>query len=138
MSSTWREMDRLRREMDRLFSSMNAGLDVAPCYPAVNAWTSEEGILVSAELPGVRAEEIEVSVVNDTLTLSGSRPVEDPVEGARYHRRERGCGSFSRSFQLPFPVDASRVEADYQDGVLHVSLPRAEADKPKRIEIKTA
>jgi HSP20 family protein len=138
MSPTWREMDRLRREMDRLFSSMGEGLDVAPCYPAVNAWTSENGVVVSAELPGVKPEAIEVSVVNDTLTLSGARQPEDLPEGARYHRRERGCGDFNRSFQLPFPVEANKVEANYENGVLHVFLPRAEADKPKKIEIKTA
>ena len=80
-------------------------------------------------------DKIEISVVGDTLKVSGSRTPEDVGEG-KYHRRERSCGRFARSFQLPFQVEGDAVEASFERGVLHINLPRAEADKPKRIEVK--
>ena len=135
--STWREMERLRREMDRLLTDWptRSGRSVAPGYPAMNLWTNEDGVIVTAELPGIDPKDIDISVVNDTLTVSGNRQPEQ-VEGATYHRRERGQGRFTRSLQLPFLVDADKVDATFEKGVLHISLPRAEADKPKKIAVK--
>ena len=89
----------------------------------------------TAELPGFDPEGLDISVVNDTLTLSGNRCADD-VEGATYHRRERRCGKFTRSFQLPFLVEGTDVEATFEQGVLKIELPRAEADKPKKIAVK--
>jgi HSP20 family protein len=136
--SSWREMERLRREMDRLFTTTESGLAPAPCYPAMNVWTSEDGAVVTAELPGFKPEDIDVSVVSDTLTVSGNREPDELEEGGTYHRRERACGRFSRAFQLPFPVEPGSVEASFEKGVLRISLPRAEEDKPKKISVKTA
>jgi HSP20 family protein len=135
--SSWREMDRLRREMDRLFTDWPArsGWGGAPAYPAMNVWTNEEGAVVTAELPGVAPEDIDISVVNETLTVTGTRHA-DEAEGATYHRRERSQGKFTRSFQLPFRIENDHVDAQFERGVLHITLPRAEADKPKRIEVK--
>ena len=140
--SQWRELDRLRREMDRLFTDWpRSGWGGAPAYPAMNVWTNEDGAVVTAELPGVAPEDIDISVVNETLTVTGTRQPElvrerDQVEGATYHRRERSQGRFTRSFQLPFRIEAGEVKASFERGVLHITLPRAEADKPKRIEVK--
>jgi len=135
--SMWRDMDRMQREMNRVFESYSPrGLRSAPAYPAMNVWGSEEGLLVTAELPGVSSKDIELSVVNETLTVSGERVPEELVEEARYHRRECGCGKFTRSIQLPFAVDASKVEASFKNGVLHVSLPRKAEDKPRKIKVK--
>lgn len=134
--SPWQEMERVRREMNRLFSSTGTRR-VAPSYPAMNVWTNQEGAVVTAELPGLSPEDIDISVVGDTLTIRGSRQAEE-LENAQYHRRERNYGKFSRTFQLPFQVEAGKVDASFEKGVLYISLPRAEADKPRKIEVKVA
>jgi HSP20 family protein len=136
--SPWREMQRLQREMNRLLSGTSRwpGLSVASSYPAMNVWTDQDGAVVTAELPGINPEDIDISVQNDTLTLRGNRAPDEVQEGGTYHRRERGSGSFTRSFQLPFQVQSDQVEATYAKGVLSITLPRAEADKPKTIAIK--
>ena len=130
-----REFDRLWHEMDRLFTRWPARRTVAGSYPATNVWTNEEGAVISVELPGVAPEDIDLSVVGDTLTLSGTRKQEEE-EGVTYTRRERGHGEFSRTFQLPFQIQGDQVEASFDKGVLHITLPRVEEDKPKRIEVK--
>jgi len=136
----WREMERLRREMNRLFTSMpmSMGSVIAPGYPAMNVWTNEDGAIVTAELPGVNTEDIDISVVGDTLTLTGSRQRDEVPEGVTYHRRERGHGRFSRVFRLPFPIEPDKVEAIFEKGVLRIYLPRPESDKPKKIAVKTS
>jgi len=135
-TSPWREMERMRREMNRLFSSASSSR-AAPSYPAMNVWTNQEGAVVTAELPGLSPEDIDISVVGDTLTVNGARQA-DENEDAQYHRRERSFGKFSRTFQLPFQVEGDRVQASFEKGILYISLPRAEADKPRKIEVKAA
>ena len=110
----------------------------AGTYPALNVWTNEDGLVLTAELPGFSPDDIDISVVGDSLTLSGERKADDVPEGTRYHRRERGYGKFSRTLQLPYTVEADGVEALFNNGILHVQLPRAEADKPKKITVKSA
>jgi HSP20 family protein len=136
----WREIDRLRRDMDRLFeTSARRPLGRAARFPAVNVWADEkEGVIVSAELPGVSPEILDISVTADTLTINGTRSPEDLPEEAQYHRRERYCADFSRSVQLPYTVDTNQVEASVENGVLTITLPRAEAEKPRQIEVKTS
>jgi HSP20 family protein len=129
-------MRQLQREMNRLWDRTGWGLETPSCYPAMNAWTNEDGAIITAELPGFKPEEIEISVVSDTLTVSGNREPEDVGEGVTYHRRERGCGRFTRAFQLPFLVEGDEVEAEFEKGVLRITLPRAEADKPKKIAVR--
>jgi HSP20 family protein len=136
--TVWREMDRLQREMNRLFeTSYPSRLHSAPAYPAMNVWTNEEGLQITAEVPGVSPKDIDISVVGDTLTLSGVREPDELKEGARYHRQERGYGNYSRSLQLPFSVNVDKVEATFKNGILSIVLPRAEEDKPKKITIKS-
>ena len=136
---TWDEADRLRREMNQLFSDwpVTRRTSAAPCYPAMNVWVNNDGAVVTAELPGVDPADIDISVVQSTLTVSGNRQREEE-EGKSYHRRERSCGSFTRSFELPFEVEAEGVDATLEKGVLNITLPRAEADKPKKISIKAS
>lgn len=137
--SVWREMDNMQREMNRLFDSYYPGrLRPAPGYPAMNIWSSEDGLNITAEMPGVSPEDIDISVVGETLTLSGVRESDEANGSARYHRRERGYGKFTRSIQLPFPVDVNKVEAGFDSGVLNIALPRAEEDKPRKIAVKSA
>ncbi|MBW2568728.1 MAG: Hsp20/alpha crystallin family protein [Deltaproteobacteria bacterium] len=131
----WQEMQRLQHEMDRLFTGEN--LPFTREYPAVNIWTGEDDIIVTSEIPGIEPGNINISVTGDTLTISGSRPSDAFKEGEICHRRERAYGRFNRSIQLPFKVDADKVEAKYEKGVLKIVLPRAEENKPKKISIKT-
>lgn len=135
----WNEMDRFQREMNRTFDrALSSRYPTIPEFPALNVWRDEAGAVVTAELPGLKLEDIEISVTGDTLTLKGDYAQPEKDEDIRYHRQERRYGKFSRSLQLPFNVDAEKVEASYKNGVLKISLPQSEADKPKKIQIKTA
>lgn len=131
-----RDFARMQNEMDRLFLNVNDSY--APGFPAVNVFTSDDQVIVSAELPGVPADKVEISVLDDTLTLKGNREADDAPEGSVAHRRERGAGEFSRSIRLPFRVEASSVDAKFENGVLEVTLPRAEADRPRKIAVHSA
>ncbi len=139
-TTPWNEMERLRREMNRVFANLPATSEsrVTPGYPAMNVWTNENGAVVTAELPGIDPEALDIAVVENTLTLSGERKPIELGEGEVFHRRERGYGKFTRSFQLPFNVETGNVQAVYEKGVLHITLPRAEADKPRKITVKAA
>ena len=137
-SNIWEEMNRLQREMNNLFSATRPRrFQAAPSFPAMNIWSSEEGQIITAEIPGVEIDDVNISVTGDILTLSGVRRPEETGEEVRYHRNERGHGEFKRSIQLPFPVEADKVEATFDKGVLAIELPRAEADKPRRITVKS-
>lgn len=135
-----REMERLRREMNELFdrAGRTPRLSVASSYPAMNVWMNADGAIVTAELPGVDPQDLDISVQNNTLTLKGSRAPEELEEGETYHRQERGYGRFQRTFQLPFEVEAGGVDATYEKGVLRIFLPRSEADRPKKIRVSAS
>ena len=128
------------RDMQRLQSSLNRLLSTsvptqAAEFPPINVWTSENGAIVRAEIPGVAPEDVDISLVNDTLTLRGFRKPEDLSEGESRHRQERGHGQFTRSLQLPFGIEADHVQAKFSNGVLQITLPRAEAEKPRKINV---
>ncbi len=136
--SPWQEMERLRRDMRRLLATMpiRPALSTPSSFPAMNVWTNEDGVLITAELPGIDAQEIDISVRDSTLTLRGSREPDEVEEDATYRRRERRHGRFTRVLDLPFAVEEDQVEATLNNGVLQISLPRSEADKPKKITVK--
>jgi HSP20 family protein len=132
-------MERLRRELNSLVAGMpDAEGAATPVFPSVNVWTTEESAVVMAEIPGVDTEDLDISVVGDTLTLSGIRAPDEPGEGGTYHRRERRHGRFTRAVKLPFPAEPDGIEAVYEKGVLSVMLPRLEADKPRKIAVRAA
>jgi len=134
--SLWRDMDRLQRDMNRLFNLYSpSSMRQAPTYPAINIWVSNDSQFVSAEMPGVHVEDIDINVDGDTLTISGELGSDEVPEGAHIHRKERGAGKFSRTIQLPYPVDADKVEARFNNGILSIALPHIEAVKPKKITI---
>lgn len=139
-TSMEREMRRLSREMNRFLSDWPtlSGMVNPPGYPAMNVWATGDNVVVTAELPGVKSEDIEVSVENDMLFLRGKRQPDSPEDGATYHRRERRFGSFNRGLRLPMRVEAGKVEATFKNGLLNITLPRAEADKPRKIALKSA
>ena len=103
--------------------------------PAVDIFEHEDDIVLKAELPGVDPKDVEIRVENNVLSLRGERKFESEVKREDYHRVERTYGSFSRSFTLPNVVDTEKIEADYKDGVLKVTLPQKEEAKPKQISI---
>lgn len=136
--TVWREMERFQRDMNRLFDDFSPTTRSAPTFPAVNIWADSESVLITAEMPGISGEDIDINILEDTLTINGERPVENLPEGATYHRQERGFGKFSRSIRLPYRVDAKKVKASFKNGILEISLPRAEEDRPKKITVKVA
>ena len=93
--------------------------------------------VVTAELPGVSPDDVEISVVGETLTIHGDRKSEEVDEKATYHRQERACGQFNRSIELPFMVESDKVSAKLEKGLLTITLPRAEQDKPRRISVNS-
>ena len=126
----------LMRSMLRNVEDAYRPLSTQPVYPAVNLWQGEDTVLVTAELPGVEIVDIDITVKDNVLTIAGERKAPEVPEGARWHRNERGFGKFSRAVRLPFMASEDRVEARFQNGVLHVAVGRPEDDKPKRIKIK--
>jgi len=126
------EVDRLRRGLDRLLEAYPTGMPAA--YPAINLWANGDKLMLTAELPGLKADELDIAVEGRTLTLSGN-PAEEK-EKQNCQRRERLPGKFQRAIDLPYEIDADRIEARLEKGILAVVLPRAEHDKPKRIQIK--
>lgn len=129
------EMQNLQREMNRLFSGFTQPFSHE--FPPINVWLSKDDAIVSAELPGIDPGEIDISVVADTVTLRGSREKDQLKEGESYHRQERSYGNFTRTLQIPFQVDAGKVEARYEKGILRITLPRSEATKPKKVTVKS-
>lgn len=133
-------MHELRRELDRLFDNFVPGelFGTRPtAFPALNAWEDGERLMIEAEVPGLKLDDLEITVKGNELMLKGTRPaVED--EQTVYHRRERGCGEFARYVTLPVDVDADRVEAALKNGVLTIVLPKAEKARARKITVKTA
>jgi HSP20 family protein len=135
--SMWDEMDRLQREMNRVFETFDRSYTPASGFPALNVWMNDEGAVVTAELPGVDVKDLEINVVGETLTLSGERKAAELPKDAVFHRQERGVGKFTRTIDLPFGVDSTKVQATLEKGILRILLPRAEQDKPRKILVKT-
>ncbi len=136
-SSALEDVERARRQMDRLvsaFTGPGAGLTVSGVFPPLLVREDGDKIHVEAEVPGIRPEDIEISVHGKTLTLTGQRKPEETPNG-NYHRRERKWGSFSKAITLPDDVDAEKVQAECKDGVLKIVLPKAEHMKPRKIAI---
>ena len=130
------ELQRLHGEVNRLFDRSPRRWSRSE-YPAMNVYAGENDVLVEAELPGYDPAAIDVSVVQNTLTVRGDRSAES-VEGRNYHRRERAFGKFVRSMELPFNVDADAVEAELKNGVLTVRLPRVVEERLRKIEVKAS
>jgi HSP20 family protein len=135
------ELDRIRREFDRLFDEFTSGFfpgERSGVFPPVNVYEGKEHYLLTAELPGVDPSDVEITVTEDSLTIRGERKPDDGGESANYHRRERGSGTFRRVITLPDKVNPDKVEATSRRGILYVRLPKAEEVKPRQIQIKSA
>jgi HSP20 family protein len=138
--STVNPYEQFRDEMDRLLTGFFGQVPEwsAPGtvrgQPAVNVWESEDAVMVESEVPGLKSDQLDISVIGDELTLKIDRP-EEPEEGVTYHRRERPVGAFTRIIELPSDVDANRVQAELRDGVLRITLPKAETARPRKISV---
>ena len=124
--------DRFDRLIERAFGRERQ----TPWMPAMDVYETEDKLVVTVELPGLRAEDVEVQVEDSTLTVNGKREFSSEVNEEHYHRIERRYGAFSRAVTLPPQVDPGRVDARFEDGVLTIEVAKAEKAKPKKIQVR--
>jgi HSP20 family protein len=133
------DLERMRRDMDRLFEQVSGKTYrplTAGVFPLINLTEDKDDYYVRAELPGLKAGELKISASGRNLTISGERKISFKGDNVKYHRREREAGSFSRIIALPGDIEVNKVEAKLSDGILTVTIPKAEATKPKQIVVK--
>lgn len=139
----FRELDELQKRLSMLFGrapvktngEQQEALTVTEWAPLVDIVEDDNQYVITAELPGLKKEEIKVGVQDDVLTISGERKYEKEEKNKKFHRIERAHGSFSRSFTIPENSDGDTVSAEFKDGILQVHLPKTETVKPKQIEV---
>jgi len=131
----WREMERLRRDMDGLFS--NYGRTAASAtYPLVNVYEDKDNLVVTAELPGATKEKVSITFSDGVLTIAGKQEQPASVKGMSAVRRERTEGDFEKTINVPTKIDQNGISASFTNGILTVTLPKAEEAKPKTITIE--
>lgn len=138
----FRELRGLQDEMNRLFMSNfsrggESDLMRGAWSPQVDIFENKDQIVLEAELPGMKPEDVEISIENNVLTLRGERRFEKKDDSDNFHRVERSYGTFTRSFTLPPTVSSDRAEAEFENGILRLTLAKREEAKPRRIEIKS-
>jgi len=140
----WTELGRVGRGFDPWFTfglPSIGQLTSAPAraseFPLVNVWVNADEALLFTEIPGIDANSVEISVAGKTVSIRGSREPEPEEKGKTYHRRERWYGRFSKTVELPFNIEADAVQARFRKGVLKVTLPKALADRPRTIKVKS-
>ena len=131
----------LRDAMDQLFDEMisqpGSMATGSSLMPAVDLYQTDEAIVIKASLPGINPDDLKISVTGDVLTIQGEQLAENEEKQATYHIRERKWGNFSRSLSLPVPVQSEKANAEYENGILTLTLPKAEEIRPKTITVKT-
>jgi HSP20 family protein len=138
----FRELRSLQDEVNRVFSSSfgrgsnESGMMRGAWNPSVDIFENKDQIVLEAELPGLKPEDVNISIENNVLTIHGERKFEKKDEGDNFHRVERSYGSFTRSFTLPPTVSSENVDASFDNGILRLALAKREEAKPRRIEIK--
>ncbi len=135
----FREFDRLRREMDDLYGALSGGsisMPSAGVFPLTNLTEDSTHYYVRTELPGIKSDELDIQVTAEGISISGERKIPKESENAKYHRREREAGKFSRLINFPGQVDVEKVEASMENGVLKVIVPKSKAAKPRQITVK--
>ena len=135
----WALIDRMRRDLEAGWPTLGTAAAGANVYPPVNLYDNGEEFVLMAEIPGVRQEDLELTIEANRITLRGERKVEYPAtEGTSVHRRERESGFFRRAFEFPVPVDADKAEAVYRDGILRVRLPKSASHRPRQIAVSAS
>ena len=135
------ELEQARRQMEVLSDLLNRGAPGRPLassgvFPLINLTEDTGHYYLRAELPGLKAEELDIQVVGRNLTISGERKIPSEGENIKYHRREREAGKFSRIIGMPGDIDSEKVSAKMTDGLLTVTIPKPEMAKPRQIEVK--
>ncbi len=135
----FRDLSRTTRGMNRFFNEPLFRFFDEEGYamwsPSVDIYNEDDKLIVKAEMPGLNRDDIDIRVENGVLTITGEKKKEEEVKEENAYRLERCYGKFSRSFSLPMQVDTRNIKANYKDGILQISLPKAEESKPKRIDI---
>ncbi|MCX7727437.1 MAG: Hsp20/alpha crystallin family protein [Chitinispirillaceae bacterium] len=131
----WNEMERLRREVNRLFSD-TVGSVFTTTYPLVNIYEDKDNVVVTAELPGMNKENINITYNEGILTISGKRELPEYVKKMTAIRQERATGSFEKTVRIPVKIEQEKITASFTDGILTITLPKAEEAKPKTIHIE--
>jgi len=138
----WNELVSLRERMNRVFDDSlfrsdrrEDSLAMGTWSPAVDMFEKDDQVVIKAELPGLEKKDISLDLTNGVLTLKGERKHENEVKEENYYRREMSCGKFIRSFSLPGDVDADKIKAEFQNGLLTVEVPKPEEHKPKQIPV---
>ena len=137
--SPFEELERMRNRMDRLIDGFSRGsfeTSSAGVFPLVNLTEDKENYYLYAELPGVTTDALDVEATANNLSIAGERQIPLEDEGAKYHRKEREAGHFSRIVQMPGDINPETVDASLVNGILSVVVPKAEAEKPKKIAIQ--
>jgi len=138
---SFRDMVTLRERMNKLFEDMAASrgeekdLTTSSWAPAVDIYETENEVVLTAEIPGIEEKDVEIKVEDNTLTLRGERKFEKETKEENYHRIERAYGSFFRSFTLPNYVDQDRIEAEHENGILKIRMPKRAELKPRKVKI---
>ncbi len=133
----WRELERMRKELDAVFG--NGYLSRASAaFPLINVYDHDDELMVTAEMPGMKKEDVSITVSNGILTIAGNRKA--GIDDAKYCpvRKERATGEFEKSFSLPTKIDQEKISATFKNGVLTIALPKAEEAKPRQIAINVA
>lgn len=136
----FRDMERMRTELDRMLTrtrTPNGGAVHAPWSPVSDVFETDDTIVITAELPGVKDDDVDIEIQDGMLTVKGERKLEDEVSQDRYYHLERSYGSFERSFRLPEGVREDDVKAGVAYGVLRVTIPKPKTAEAKRIPIST-
>lgn len=136
--SVFSQLDRIWRDLGRVVEGSLGSRSVqqaAGVFPLMNVSQDSENFYIRTEVPGLKLEDINVSVTGRSVSLSGERKIESENEKVRYHRKERESGKFRRQFNLPTDLDAEKVQARYRNGILMVVLPKAETAKPRKVAI---
>ena len=138
MRSPFGNLERMRTQLDSLFNALSGesqGVVGTGVFPAVNITATKDNYFVRAELPGIKNGELQLDIKERTLTIAGERKIDKETGKAKYHRREREAGKFSRAIVLPGEVDNENVDANLAEGILTIRIAKAEKAKPRQISV---
>jgi len=137
----YQDMKQIQEEIDGLFEwpailpRMYYTTSAQSKYPPMNLREDGNNLFLDVKIPGLDIDKIKISIKDNTLSISGEKPSPEAVSPEDYHRRERATGNFIRAVELPMHVEADKVRADYENGIMTITLPKAESAKPKKIEV---
>jgi HSP20 family protein len=135
----FQELDQMKRNLDSLMQNFEArpgALATAGVFPLINLTEIKDAYYLRAELPGVKAADLSIETTDNNISISGERKIAETVQNAKYHRREREFGRFSRVISMPKSINRDKIDAKLADGILTIVIPKAEDEKPRLITVK--